>query len=133
MTRKTAQDWAEAASERVRDAEVLLEHRADSVGTIYMAGYVIELNLKSLWEALGREPPRTHDLRKLWKGTGFRLADLGDRSGAKAFFLVDWNTSLRYEAQMTPRFSADELLAAAKRVAGQIHRQRRRVLQRRPT
>lgn len=128
MARKTPEQWQDAANERVRDADVLREHRSNPVGTIYMAGYVIELHLKALWEEQGKEPPRTHDLRQLWRGV-FQLAELQDRTGARSFFLNDWNTSLRYEAGMPSTYTAAELLDAAKSLAGRIRRECRRVRQ----
>jgi HEPN domain-containing protein len=132
VNQRSAQDWDDAAKERTQDTETLLQHRPNSMGTIYLAGYVVELNLKALWVELGKQPPRTHDLRSLWLGAGFRLADLQDRTGTRSFFIEDWNTSLRYEATQRPKFTSAELVAAAKKLAQQVAMRRRRNLQRRP-
>ena len=49
--------WTNAADERSRDAETILQYRPELAGAIYMAGYIIELNLKALWKAKMKTPP----------------------------------------------------------------------------
>lgn len=59
------QRWLDVAQERTNDTETLLEHRENSVGPVYLAGNVIELSLKALWQMQGRTPPHTRFERTL--------------------------------------------------------------------
>ena len=124
------QNWTNAADERGRDTETILTHRPHSAGVIYMAGYIIELNLKALWKAQEKTPPLTHDLKRLWSGAGYQLSDLQDRNGTKSFYFTTWSTSLRYEADFSTNFSSDQLVKAAKSLSGIIRRNIRRELSR---
>ena len=118
--------WTNAADERSRDAGTILQHRQKSAGAIYMAGYIIELNLKALWKAKKKTPPRTHDLKRLWSGADYQLSDLTDNKGTRTFFFTTWNTSLRYEANLSTGFTSVQLVEAAKSVSGIIRRNIRR-------
>ena len=122
------QKWTNAADERSGDTKTLLMHRPSSVGAIYMAGYIIELNLKALWKAKKKTPPLTHDLKHLWLGAGYELRDLQDGNGTRAFYFGTWSTSLRYEANFSTGFSCDQLVTAAKSLSGIIRRNIRREL-----
>ncbi|NER00283.1 MAG: HEPN domain-containing protein, partial [Cyanothece sp. SIO2G6] len=100
-TPSTAEEWLSVSRDRGADANGIVQNRPTSVGSVYMAGYAIECSLKALLQARNQPFPKHgeqgHNLRNLWQSSGFRLSDLSDSKGAKAFFINQWNTSLRYE------------------------------------
>lgn len=124
----SAEDWFEVALERGADATSMLPARVESWGPFYMAGYAIECALKGYLMRFGMSFPRSgrdgHDLRGLWKSCGFRLGDLGDRTGAKTFFIDSWCTDFRYQpkilASSGQAFAPEALVQAAQQVAGWI-------------
>ena len=108
----SADGWIVIARERGADAAAMLPQRQDSTGPVYMAGYAIECALKAYLTDRGIARPaggRTgHDLRGLWKTSGFRLADLNDPQGTKSFYVEGWSTDLRYRHRLdTPRSTAE--------------------------
>jgi hypothetical protein len=133
MTPTSAEDWLDVGRERAADADALLRARQASAGPVYLAGYAIECSLKAYLQSAGKSFPSSggagHDLRRLWRQTGIRLGDLGDESGAKAFFVQDWTTALRYEAAPDFPCPSDELVKAAGQLCGQIQNRMRRQLQ----
>jgi len=136
MEPTSAQEWLEVANERAQDAEGLFEKRPESVGSVYLAGYAIECSLKGYLQTLGRRIPRDpqtgHNLAGLWSASGFRLSDVGDRDGSRAFFIQRWGTYLRYEAELTTEgLPAQTLLAGAKSLTGWIQTRVRRSASRR--
>lgn len=122
--------WLEVARERAADAEAMIPKRQGSCGPVYMVGYAIECALKAYLQARGIQFPssggRGHDLQRLWARTGFKLRDLNDQNGAKAFFLRDWNTSLRYTVELPSDFTLAELIQSAKALSGWLHHRVRR-------
>ena len=125
------QDWIDTAKERAGDADAMLPTRNNSVGPAYMAGYAIECMLKAYLKKTNRSFSTRgkggHNLRGLWLSAGFRLSDLTDRSGAKAFFIEDWDTALRYQSSIDElKHPTAELVIAAKQLTGWISKQIRR-------
>ncbi|WLE97317.1 MAG: hypothetical protein QTN59_00485 [Candidatus Electrothrix communis] len=121
------QEWIDTAKERASDADAMLPTRNNSVGPAYMAGYAIECMLKAYLKKTNRSFSTRgkggHNLRGLWLSAGFRLSDLTDRSGAKAFFVEDWDTALRYQSNIDElTHSTEELVAAAKQLTGWINK-----------
>lgn len=127
----TANDWTTVANERAQDARAILLARPPSIGSVYLAGYSVECSLKAVLKARNR-PFATagasgHDLRGLWEAAGFRLSDLSDTNGAKAFFLQHWSTDLRYESKTQDiGIGAQDLLAAAGAISGWLQTRARR-------
>lgn len=130
MTPTSAQDWLDVGRERAADADSLLKERQDSAGPVHLAGYAIECSLKAYLQSAGKLFPSSggagHDLRGLWHQSGFSLRDLGDDSGAKAFFVQDWTTALRYEAAPDFPCPSGELVDAARQLCGAIQNRMRR-------
>lgn len=129
------EDWLSVATERGDDARANLDQRPGSVGPVYMAGYAIECSLKALLRAKGKPFPTSrsagHDIQGLWEASGFRLSDLRDSNGAKAFFIEEWSTDLRYETTPPERLPAQELLMGAGNLTGWIQTHVRRARGRR--
>jgi HEPN domain-containing protein len=130
MTPNTANEWMEIAKERAADAEAVKITRSASIGCVYMAGYAIECSLKALLQSTNRPFPKSgqegHNLRKLWEEAGFRLSDLSDSTGAKTFFIENWDTSLRYELNFESSLTMAELVDGAKQLTGWIQTRTRR-------
>jgi hypothetical protein len=125
------QDWIDTAKERAGDADAMLPARHNSVGPAYMAGYAVECMLKAYLKKTNRPFPTRgkggHNLRGFWRAAGFRISDLNDRTGAKTFFLEEWDTALRYQSSSDElEHPADELVIAAREVTGWISKQIRR-------
>ena len=130
MTPTNANDWISVANERAADAEALKTTRCTSIGCVYIAGYAIECSLKALLQSTRKAFPKHgqegHNLRRLWEASGFRLSDLSDPSGAKTFFIQNWDTSLRYESTFESSITIVELVDGAKQLTGWIQGQTRR-------
>jgi HEPN domain-containing protein len=134
MMPTTSQEWSEVATERQSDARALCEQRAESVGTVYLAGYAVECALKAYLQRAGLPFPTAgregHNLRGLWRSSGFRLRDLADHAGTKSFYINCWSTDLRYETSIPSIAAAEHLVAGAGQLTGwilsQAKRQRRR-------
>ncbi len=126
----SADDWISVATERASDARANLDKRPGSAGPVYIAGYAIECSLKALLRAKGKPFPTSgsggHDLQGLWEASGFRLSDLRDPNGAKAFFIEQWSTDLRYETAPPAAIPAEQLLTGAGNLTGWIHTHVRR-------
>ena len=132
----SAEDWTAVANQRAADAAAMLPQRADSVGPVYMAGYAVECALKAYLQRRGIPRPRSgpagHDLRGLWRASGFRLADLNDEHGLKSFYIEAWSTDLRYAIRLDPATSVEpaDLVEGARLLSSwiqnQVRRQRRR-------
>lgn len=121
------QDWIDTAKERAGDADAMLPARNNSVGPAYMAGYAVECMLKAYLKKTNRPFPTRgkggHNLRGFWRAAGFRSSDLNDRTGAKTFFLEDWDTALRYQSNIDElTHSTEELVTAAKQLTGWINK-----------
>lgn len=130
MTPTTAGGWIAVANERAADAEAMKTQRATSVGPVYMAGYAIECSLKALLQRQGKSFPsygqEGHNLRGLWEASGFRLSDLHDLNGTKAFFIRQWSTDLRYESSLVGSLQVAELVDGARDLTGWIQARVRR-------
>ena len=130
MRPSTHKEWLEVANERAADAQALLKDRQDSVGPVYMAGYVIECSLKAILQRCGVAFPKAgqegHNLRGLWKKANLRLTDVSDKAGEKAFFIEQWSTDLRYEVQPELGFPTEKLVRAAAQLSGWLQTQVRR-------
>lgn len=122
------------ARERGADADAMLSSRASSIGPFYMAGYAVECAIKGCLQHKGVRRPASgqegHNLKGLWKKAGFRLADLKDPDGRKSFFIQQWSTDLRYQANYSPNApNSEDLVKAVRGLVGwiqaQIKRQRR--------
>jgi len=129
MPPNTSQEWIEVARERAADAE-MLKQRLNSVGAVYMAGYAIECSLKAYLQREGKPFPTSgsegHNLKGLWKASGFRFCDLPDTAGEKTFYIEYWNTALRYESVYHFPVPLEELVKGAQELTGWIQRQIRR-------
>lgn len=131
MEPTTAQDWTDVAQERAADAEAMLPERRGSVGPVYIAGYAVECSLKAYLQRQGlswRKGRGGHDLRNLWEKAGFRLSDLQDRTGTKAFYIDEWSTNLRYRTD--EGFEAEALVEGARQLNGWIQKKIRRIRKR---
>ncbi|MFN5065341.1 MAG: HEPN domain-containing protein [Aphanizomenon sp.] len=104
MSPTDAQSWMAVANKRGTDAQAIYKERPNSIGSVYMAGYAIECSLKALLQNRGIPFPTHgsdgHNLRSLWKTSGFKLSDLNDSNGNKTFFIKQWDTKLRYESDL---------------------------------
>lgn len=93
---------------------------------VYLAGYVVECNLKALLAKQGKSFPRSgrggHDLTALWNAAGFRARDL---SGHRRQFIDYWSTALRYESVLPGGHDADNLLDGATQLASFVVRKLR--------
>ncbi|MGK7889578.1 MAG: HEPN domain-containing protein [Leptolyngbyaceae cyanobacterium] len=126
----TAEEWLCIATERGADADAIIKSGNTSIGSIYLAGYAIECSLKALLQAKNQPFPKHgeqgHNLRNLWRSSGFCLSDISDSKGTKAFFIDQWSTSLRYEKSLESSLSPEELVDGAKQLTGWIQRQIRK-------
>ncbi len=114
---KSVEDWKAVANDRASDAQAMLKEKR-ILGSVYMAGYAIECSLKALLRGRGEQFPTSggagHNLRALWKASGFPLRDLHDTNGAKTYFIENWCTDLRYDLDlMDTSLEASELLTGA--------------------
>ncbi len=131
MAPNTFDEWLAVSKERQEDARALLS-RKNSIGPVYMAGYAVEASLKAYLRKLNKEFPRRgdegHNLKGLWRQAGFRLKDIKDKSGERAFFIEEWKTDLRYEVSQDELHSRDSnsLVNAAGDLSGWIQNQIRR-------
>ena len=105
-----------------------------SVAAVYLAGYAVECYLKAYLQRVGRGfptgGPAGHDLRELWRVSGFRLADLGDYQGNRSYFIERWNTGLRYDETLDTERDAGVLVEGGMQLAGWIQGQLRRFARR---
>jgi HEPN domain len=126
----TENEWSSLARERAADAEAMATVRVTSIGCVYMAGYAVECSLKAFLQSQGKSFPTSgrdgHNLRKLWETSGFRLSDISDTAGAKAFFIAQWDTSLRYKLAYDSSLTIEELVSGARLLTGWIQSQVRR-------
>jgi len=129
MAPNTAQEWIDVAKERAADVEAL-KQRLNPVGAVYMAGYAIECSLKAYLQREGKPLPTSgsegHNLKGLWKASGFRFGDLPDTAGEKTFYIEHWNTALRYESAYDFPVPIESLVEGAKELTGWIQKQIRR-------
>ncbi|NEO42085.1 MAG: HEPN domain-containing protein [Moorea sp. SIOASIH] len=120
MAPTTVSDWIDIAKERTKDADAILKNRSQSIGAVYMAGYAIECSLKALLRYKNKPFPKHgnqgHNLRGLWEAAGLRLSDIRDPTGAKTFFIENWDTSLRYELTCNSSLTMAELVDGAKQL-----------------
>jgi len=127
----TAEEWLEVSRERALDAGVILSLRPDSIGSVYLAGYVIECSLKAFLQAAGKKVPTSgsagHNLVGLWKATGLQKSILGGSEGSRTFFLEQWSTAMRYSVNEDLNGqSPEDLIDGAKLITGWFHQQVRR-------
>ncbi|OLT61426.1 HEPN domain-containing protein [Moorena bouillonii] len=124
MVPNNYKDWLDIANERAADAEAILKNRSQSIGSVYMAGYAIESSLKALLRSRNKSFPKHgnqgHNLRGLWEAAGFRLSDIRDSTGAKTFFIENWDTSLRYQITCNSSLTMAELVDGAKQLTNFI-------------
>lgn len=134
MPPTTYKDWKDVAMERAADASVIADARPLSAASPYLAGYCVECALKAYLHRRGipfpSHGPEGHNLRGLWRRSGFRLSDLKDRAGAKSFFIEAWDASMRYETVVDSDLTSRELVDGAKQLTSwlltQLRRHRRR-------
>lgn len=122
-------EWFQLALERAADVDEMLPARSASAGPVYMAGYVIECSLKAYLMSHGVKWEKGrggHNLRNLWKASGFKLRDLNDQDGSKAYFIHSWSTDLRYEQKCPCVPPPADLLAGARSLASWIKQKTRR-------
>ena len=121
------------AQERAVDARILAD-QGRSVAAVYLAGYAVECALKAYLQRIGRGFPTSgqagHDLRELWRVSGFRLADLGDSQGNRTYFVERWNTGLRYNDTFDTVLDAGVLVEGAAQLVGWVQGQIRRFARR---
>ena len=128
MNPNTAEEWLAVAEQRTADAEAIYAQNPNSVGAVYVIGYAIECSLKALLQKRGIPYPTSgqkgHNLKALWKESGYQFADLRDPQGTQTFFLESWNTNLRYETSLPDEsgFTVDELIIGAKRLTGWLQK-----------
>ncbi len=117
------EDWLNIATERSKDADKLSE-RDNRAGSIYMAGYAIECSLKAYLKKTGKRFPAAgsagHNLKELWRASGFRLKDLRDDKGEITFYIEEWSTDLRYAGEYSFPAQPEVLLQGAKNLVGRI-------------
>lgn len=134
MQPDTYDSWLAVAKERSEDARALLESRDQSIGPVYLAGYAVEASLKALLKFINKPFPKFggagHNLKSLWKQSGFQLRDIKDSNGARSFFLDCWSTDLRYENTLpvadSQTYHSQDLVKAAIHLANFIKRQIKR-------
>jgi HEPN domain-containing protein len=116
--------------ERANDADAMLPDRSQSAGPVYMAGYAVECMLKAYLQKAGIQVPTSgaegHNLRGLWKQAGLQLSDLRDEHGNRAFFIEDWSTDMRYQTDAPQNRTSEELVQAARQLAGRVRTLMRR-------
>ena len=127
MNPSTPEQWIAVAKERGADAKTINQNLPHSVGAIYLAGYAIECSLKAFLQKQSTGFPKHrsegHNLRALWKASKFRLSDLNDYNGCKAFFIQTWKTDLRYQTELDSALPEEELIKGAKELVGWIQKQ----------
>jgi hypothetical protein len=100
-----------------------------------MAGYAVECSIKAYLQRSGIRFPTSgrdgHALRTLWAKAGFRVKDLGDRDGAKSFYLTTWTTDLRYTAEFNESLIPGDLVKGARELTGWLQTRVKRVKRRR--
>ena len=135
MDPANAEEWIDVARQRAMDTAAMLPARKQSVGPVYMAGYAVECALKAFLDRKSIRRPRMgpegHNLRGLWKASGFRLGDLNDRQGFKSFYLEFWSTDLRYDSRLDSELETADLVAGARQLTGWIQNRIRRSRRRR--
>lgn len=126
----THDEWIEVSLQRGEDADAMLPDRSHSTGPVYMAGYAVECMLKAYLQYFGIQFPTSgsegHDLRGLWDKSDLQLSDLRDQRGHRAFFIRRWSTNMRYETEFSKSRSTEELVQAAKQIAGNLKNRMRR-------
>jgi hypothetical protein len=131
MSPNTAEEWLAVANQRLADAISIYKDQSNSIGSVYMAGYAIECSLKALLQKRGIPYPKSgqegHNLKGLWKQSGFQLADIHDTKGAQTFFFVQWSTDLRYETELPDLgLKVAELIEGSKKLQGLLQTEIRR-------
>jgi hypothetical protein len=130
LSPSSAEQWVRVAAERGADADALVGTRGRSTGAIYLAGFAIECSLKAFLQINGIPFPASgrggHNLKALWASCDFRLADLGDSTGHRTFFVTDWSTDLRYSDDQIDAAMNAERVRAAKALAGWIQTRAKR-------
>jgi len=75
--REEALSWLEVARRNLRRAEVGFR-MGDNEACVFWSQQVVEFALKALWLALGRLPPKTHNLRELYEPVRPALGQLDE-------------------------------------------------------
>ncbi len=133
ISSSSGEEWIAIARERAADADAMVASRPASMGPVYLAGYAVECSLNAYLQIKGIQRPDSkqgrhrHDLLLLWRTAGFRMSDLSDTSGAKAFFLNDWSAGLRYRLALPSHINTRDLVDGAINLAGWIQKQARRI------
>ena len=134
MQSTKTEDWLFVSKERAADAEAIVNSRSASIGSVYLVGYGVECGLKAYLKAKNTPFPTSgragHDLKALWKASGFSKRDIKDLDGTKGFYFESWKTDLRYFTTVAVQFSSKELLEGARQVVQFLHREARRESQR---
>jgi len=109
-----------ASKARGKDVAVLTSGGREC-GSVYLAGYIVELKLKALMELENRTFPSSgragHDLRHLWEAAGFKRTDL---RGNRRLFVDEWSVALRYQDSLPARISFDAMHNGAVELAGYL-------------
>jgi HEPN domain-containing protein len=133
----TSPDWQDIAKERLEDAKSLSESRDKSISAPYLAGYAIECALKGYLQDAGIPFPKRgsegHNLKALWRKADFRIAEINDDNGTKAYYVNSWNTALRYEVKLSGEsttFNTEELVKGAQDLYQWINRRNKRTRRR---
>jgi len=126
-----ARRFWQAAKQRLRDAEILLE-QVRTTGAVYLAGYAVECVLKALLlNATSKH--RRKELEKSFRTAKAHnydwLIDRYRRAGGPSFplnisrhlsFTNTWTTSLRYQAASLSNKTAVPFLEATRQILGWV-------------
>lgn len=111
---------------KAKDARILWNGNR-AVASVYMAGYLVECNLKALLKSKGRKLPTSgrkgHNLRGLIEAAGMKASDF---HGFRRAFLERWSTDLRYESSYEDQCDPGGLYNGAIGLAGYLKKQIKR-------
>ena len=124
----TSEEWIAIAEGRGRDAQAIFENEPASIGSVYMAGYVIECSLKAyILKAYNAglsktEVRKIHNLRSLLQDANLRPSDLSLSDAAKTFYFSQWTPNFRYYSTLEGGYGMEDLLRGASSVGKYIRR-----------
>ncbi len=108
----------------------LQENPTMAVGCVYLGGYAVECALKAHLKTMNKPFPKSgregHNLRALWAKCALELADLKDSDGARAYYLTQWTTDLRYQTRLETALDPGRLVKSAGNVVGIVRKRLRR-------
>lgn len=111
----------------LRAAEVhVLTSAKQTLGAVYLAGYVVECRLKHYLQLRGIRFPRSgsegHNLRALWA-----TAEFPRPAGHGGLFIDHWGTELRYTIVLPTGVNSEDLLKGGRDLAGWVSTRIRQV------